>query len=293
MRYSAGSADQSPVAVLDGNSTINFNTGHLTSHGSSLGGIVAFDSLYNADYFGSVTLTDTWLVVTHPEAPAIWIGNTQTSLHLDRSHIEAESGVLLVANRSALSWTLQDYGQYSEVCVVRPGIVMATLSNVELRGDIIAMHGSKIYWDADKWVDWAGAATVIDHGEISVSLAEGSRWSLTGHSTVHELTGTGGVALPLTTFSGDLPELENIYGNGYNLHYLMTAEKNKWLDGREYALRNGGKLIPYESGLTPLEETPCQPNGSARCREPEGKGWVWPSLQQRKDMFQEVEDWKA
>ncbi|KAJ2906168.1 hypothetical protein MKZ38_002883 [Zalerion maritima] len=280
LRYSAGAADTSPVAILDGNTTLSLDTTHLTSHNSKLGGIIAFNSAFNTLY-QTISLVDSWLVVTDENAPGIWVGNTKAEIKLDKSHVEAKSGVILLANNKSLAWGLGEEGVYGQEGAIKPAIVLATLSNIEMGGDIVAEDGAKVLWTAEKWVDWAGAARPKNGGEISVSLREGCRWALTGHSIVKELYGGDEEReqqLPMSTFSGDLPELENVYGNGWDLYYLETAEKTAWLKGREYALRNGGMLRPYTADRAP--EIGRLGNGTGEdCGIGGMDSWVWPSLE--------------
>lgn len=69
----------------------------------------------------------------------------------------------------------------------------------------------------------------------ALTLGSGSKWNVTGDSSLASLSNAGGI-------SGNT--ITNIYGNGHTVTYDPNQEENKALGGKTYSLQSGGKLIP-------------------------------------------------
>lgn len=228
-----GNADSSPIAIIDGSHDFLLSDSVIT--GTGPGGIV-FTSPADWAPTATVTLNNTWLSVTGPSTPAVWVGSSRAFLTIYNTRITTESGVLVMANESQLDPTYTKYGGTLPLAALSPGFVNIDISYSSLRGDLVAYMGSHVIWALHAASIWTGGTYPVDvanaTSSVDIIVSHDSQWHLTHDSRVQNL------------FDDDT-SLSNVVSNGFNITYQLDAPLNSWLGGRTIPLQGGGFATPY------------------------------------------------
>lgn len=178
-------------------------------------------------------LNQSHLTVTAQDQPALWFGNVIASTDIIASDITTASGILVLANRSQVTQEFDYFAGYEQNSAIAPAEVTISISESELKGDIIAYNQSTISWTLGNYSSWTGTAyTLHGGGEIAVSLDTTSNWTVT-HDTL------------LQNFTDADTTLSNVIDCGHTVYYEANSTANAWLDGKTYKLNGGGSLKPY------------------------------------------------
>lgn len=100
-----------------------------------------------------------------------------------------------------------------------------------LKGDILCDELSYVNLNLKDYTYFTGIINERNRGHVSINLDSTSVWTVTGNSYIDYI-------------ESENEELNNIIDNGYSIYYNAKNEKNAWLNGAEYGLAGGGKLIP-------------------------------------------------
>ncbi|KAL3462462.1 hypothetical protein BJX64DRAFT_277181 [Aspergillus heterothallicus] len=225
-----GLAKKAPVLFSDGWQKAYFENVDLTA--GLLAGTVMFSSAERRT--GAVlSFTNSRLTTLTKDMPALWFGNVVAEAALVATELKTTSGVLVVANTSQVTQAFDHFAGSEENSSIQPAQVSISVSESDLRGDIVAYNGSSITWNLTDYSTWTGAAYTAGEGTgtFTVSLDETSVWTLTRDVTVDEFT------------NGDWNN-KNIRSKGHNIHYRPNRAANAWLDSRTVTLPGGGKLRP-------------------------------------------------
>ncbi|KAI4592351.1 hypothetical protein KJ359_011291 [Pestalotiopsis sp. 9143b] len=220
-------SEQGPVVFMDGVQTATLVNCDATA--GLLGGVALFSSQTRLAG-GRLELVDSKITTVGDDVPGLWFGNTIVDVVINSSQVISPSGVLIVANYSAITQDFDYYGGYADNNNLLPAEVSAVVSESSLSGDLVAYNGSSISFSLTEHSAWSGAAySGYGVGLIDVGLSADSNWTLTADSTVQNLTDADA-------------SLGNIDSAGFTLYY--NASLNEWLGGETVALAGGGSATP-------------------------------------------------
>lgn len=223
-----GYADKSPWNFMDGSQeTIVTNS---VLEGGNLGSVVLFGS--QGVGHGRVNVSESVLKVHDAGAAAFAVGGTMATIGLNSVVVQAESGILVVANASTIHQSFDKWypaGEDGRASPIANAYVYVSSSNLD--GDLIAVNGSSIDWYLNDHSVWTGSARLdndVNTGALGVYLDKTSAWILTADVALQNFTGS----------------LDNVVSNGFSITYNASAEANAWLGGATKDLTGGGKISP-------------------------------------------------
>ncbi|KAJ5720070.1 hypothetical protein N7493_006948 [Penicillium malachiteum] len=237
--YALGEIHAQNVVSLSENGPVVFSDGAQTTNlldcdckAGLLGGVAMFSSS-ERESGAKLNLTNTKFTTTGSLMPGLWFGNVIAEATLHNSQLVTKSGVLVVANYSQITQDFDYYAGYADNNNLKPAEVTVTVTESDLTGDLVAYNGSSINWCLGKHSSWTGYA-YSGYGDASfdVTLDSTSTWTLTGDTTVQNLTDSRS-------------SLTNIHSQGYTLYY--NASVSTWLDGKTVSLPGGGSAEPISS----------------------------------------------
>lgn len=223
-------SEMGPVVFSDGGNTIDLVNCDCTA--GLLGGVVMFSDAQRQSG-ATLNLTNTKFTTTGTEMPALWFGNVVADVTLSNSQLVTNSGVLVVANYSAITQDFDYYAGYADNSNLLPAEVTVSVAESDLTGDLVAYNGSSISWSLGQFSSWKGAAySGYGSAVFDVSLDATSQWTLTRDTSVRNLTDS-------------LSSLDNIHSQGHTLYYNSTV--TSWLKGKTVRLSGGGSAKPLSS----------------------------------------------
>jgi hypothetical protein len=161
--------------------------------------------------------------LTALSGPIFYVTNTTATINLTCVTLDGSSGVLLDAAAGQWGSSGSNGGQASL------NAVHQTLS-----GSVDVDGTSTVALDLSNESTLTGAInTAASAKSVSLSLDGSSRWTVTGTSYLTVLSDSAGITGSSVT---------NILGDGHTVYYTSSA--NPSLDGRTYALVDGGTLTP-------------------------------------------------
>jgi hypothetical protein len=223
-------SEMGPVVFSDGGNTINLVDCDCTA--GLLGGAVIFSDAMR-ESGATLNLTNTKFTTTGAEMPALWFGNVIADVTLNNAQLVTNSGILVVANYSAITQSFDYYAGYSDNSNLLPAEVTFSVTESDFTGDLVAYNGSYISWSLGQYSSWKGAA-YSGYGKaiFDVSLDATSHWTLTRDTSIRNLTDS-------------LASLDNIQSQGHILYYNATV--STWLNGKTVRLSGGGSAKPISS----------------------------------------------
>jgi hypothetical protein len=234
--YALGLVDAKNVVSLSENGPVIFSDGAQTAKLTNcdctaglLGGVMMFSSATRLS--GAVlNLTDTKITSLGKTMPGLWFGNVIADAYLNNAELNTSSGILVVANYSQVTQDFDYYAGYDDNNNLKPAEVTITITESDLKGDLVAYNGSYIGWSLNEYSTWTGAAhSGYKKATFDVSLDSTSTWTMTEDTTVQN-------------FTDSLSSLENIYSRGHTLYYNSTV--STWLEGKTVKLSGGGYARP-------------------------------------------------
>ncbi|KAJ5266559.1 hypothetical protein N7478_009367 [Penicillium angulare] len=198
-----GLSEMGPVVFSDGGNTINLVDCDCTA--GLLGGVAMFS---DAERQSGATLsfTNTKFITTGTEMPGLWFGNVIADVTLSNSQLVTNSGILVVANYSAITQSFDYYAGYSDNSNLLPAEVTVSVTESDLTGDLVAYNGSYISWSLGEYSSWKGAAySGYGKAVFDVSLDATSQWTLKRNTYVRN-------------FTDSLSGLGNIESQGHTLY---------------------------------------------------------------------------
>lgn len=221
--------ENAPVMFMDG--VQNATLVNCNNTAGLLGGTVMFSSA-TRQTGGSLKLINSHLNIIDKTAPALWFGNTIATAVVESSKLNTMSGILVVANYSQVTQAFDYYASYVDNPDLLPAEATVKVSESELEGDLVAYNESSITFALSSYSSWTGMAkSGYGKAYFDVSLDKTSKWTMTGDTTVQNLTDQD-------------TELSNIYSQGHTLYYNSSAVLSKWLKGKTISLSGGGKATP-------------------------------------------------
>lgn len=219
-------SENGPVIFMDG--VQNATLVNCDGTAGLLGGVALFSSQVRRAG-GTLELINSKITALG-DIPGLWFGNTIVDVIINSSEIIVPSNVLIVANYSQITQDFNYYAGYPDNNNLLPAEVYAAVYESNLSGDLVPYNGSYISFALDSYSAWSGAAySGFGVGLIDINLSANSNWTLTGDSTIQNLTDADAT-------------LSNIYSNGYTLTYNSTL--NGWLQGQTISLAGGGSAVP-------------------------------------------------
>lgn len=210
-------ATGSEAAVIEGQNTIDLSD--CTLVGGKLCGAMLYQS-FSGDADGREgRFAMRRGSFTAIEGPLFRVTNAKGIISLSGVKLSAASGVLVCANTGR--WGLSG---------ANGGHAVLNVERQTLVGNLVCDEFSAIEATLANGSVLNGGI----HG-ASLTLDATSTWSLTEDSVVAALS------VPENRTS---PVVAHIIGNGHNIHYDAKLAANMWLDGKIYALSNGGFLLP-------------------------------------------------
>lgn len=219
---------------------------------------------------GTAYFADT-VLRSHGQNHAIFgFGNIYGTVYATNITVSSESGMLAVSNATGITQKLSVFlatarpdrlrPQYmygniqSELTLLRyrglcpsdhwrgdsegaaasPAFASIYLSQTTVAGSIQAINGSTLTFSLGNSSTWKGAATVdssANVAQIGLIVDASSKWTVTGDSTVHNLT-----------LADD--DLSLIASGGHTISYNASSAANAWLNGTTHSLSGGGSLKP-------------------------------------------------
>ncbi|KAJ6007825.1 hypothetical protein N7540_011801 [Penicillium herquei] len=214
---------------------------HLTGRGKIKNSDLAAGLLGGAVFFGlggsdllELDLEDSKLSVTTQTAPTLWFGATNAKVTVIRSQLTAESGILVIANRSTITQDFDHYSGYNDNPTIQPARAVIKVEESSLAGDIVSSNNSTLTLNLTRNSFWAGMAKVGQgNAQLGVSLDATSIWNLTGPTHLENFTNAN-------------PSHANVHSNGFSIYYNPKATTNKPLHGKSVELPGGGWLKPSQ-----------------------------------------------
>lgn len=192
-----GTSYVSQIACIEGKNSIELDNCDLTGYAEGnrqdgdtyvdLGGIFIYQSMSGDADVGTSTFTakNTKLTIAEDspvasEAPMFHITNTACVINLENTQCSFKSGTLLESSGQN-QWGNE--GSNGGVCELNT-------NNEDLTGNVIVDSISSLDWNM-KNTKFSGA--INSTGNTTVSVGEGSTWTLTGDSTVSSLEVSGNI----------------------------------------------------------------------------------------------------
>ncbi len=204
------------AAVIEGRNSISLT--NCTLSGAAKCGVMIYQS-FSGDAPGrNGTFTMSGGSLTTTAGPLFYVSNTRGVITLKGVQAAASSGTLL--NASAGRW-----GRSGS----NGGQAIFTADGETLTGNLTRDSISSITATLQNGTTLTGSIK-----GAALTLDATSKWNVTGDSLLTSLADPNGVSGTTIT---------NIYGNGHDVRYDASLPANKWLEGKTYALANGGHLI--------------------------------------------------
>jgi hypothetical protein len=209
----------SEAAVIEGKNSITLNNVDL--YGEEKCGVMLYQSFSGDAEVGTSIFSMAGGSLTAAKGPLFYTTNTQCEIKLKGAKLSSQSGVLISAkadrwgtsgsNGSDLKFSAEEENLAGNVtCDGISTITMNLNNNTSLKGEINSAKTAKF---------------------IHLALDNTSKWEVTGDSY-------------LTSFEDEDSTLANIKDNGHTIYYHADEETNSaWLQGKTYALPDGGKLV--------------------------------------------------
>lgn len=214
---------RSEVAVIEGSNSIKLFNSKLQAKVSNKWGVMIYQS-FSGDAEGAdgkFEMENGSLKYTDTVGPLFFVTNSTADIKLTNVLVNCASGTLVNATSSKWGKKGSNGGNVN----------IKTIKQL-LKGNLIADNNSEITLSLKNNSDLVGAINPDNKAKsVSVSMDGTSTWTLTADSHVSTL-----VANISDT------AVANIIGNGHTLFY-KTSE-NRVLEGKTFALKNGGSLKP-------------------------------------------------
>jgi hypothetical protein len=209
-------AQGAEAAVIEGSNSIDLTDCSLTAYKSW--GAMIYQSFSGDAQGRKGTFKMSGGSLTAKVGPAFYVNNTNAVIDLKSVKVQADSGTFLTA--AAGRWGNQGRNG---------GHVLITLEDLSLAGDITADDISSVSAVLKGSTQVKGTLT-----NVSLTIADGAKWVVTGDSTLSGLTDDG--------ISGST--ISNIVGNGHTITYDSSQPACSALAGKTYNLAGGGTLRP-------------------------------------------------
>jgi hypothetical protein len=109
--------------------------------------------------------------------PGLWFGNL-IAVYLNNAELNTKLGILVVANSSQITQGFSYYADYSDNNSLQPAEITITITESDLKGDLVAYNGSYISWSLNDYSTWTGAAySGYKEATFDVSLDATSNWT--------------------------------------------------------------------------------------------------------------------
>lgn len=211
-------ATGSEAAVVEGKNSITVINCKLS--GSKKNGVMLYQSFSGDAETGTSYINMIGGTLTAAKGSLFYITNTDSIINLKGVKASEKSGVLLTATADRWGTTGSN-----------GGIVTLNATSQTLSGTVTA---DKISTVAILLKNNSTLKSTVNKANtaksVTLSLDASSKWNVTGTSY-------------LTSFTDKSTSLSNIIDNGHTIYY--NSKSNKWLGGKTYKLKEGGKLIPY------------------------------------------------
>ena len=213
----------SEIAVIEGSNSIKLLNSNLLVTVPNKWGVMIYQS-FSGDAEGAdgeLEMENGSLKYNDNAGPLFFVTNSTANITLKNTTVDCASGTLV----NAMSSRWGNEGSNG-------GNVNLKTESQHLKGSLIADGNSKIALSLLTNSDLDGAVNSDNKAKsITVNVDKTSTWTLSGDSHV-------------TTLTADISDnaVTNITGNGHTLYY-KTSE-NKTLEGKTFALHNGGSLKP-------------------------------------------------
>jgi hypothetical protein len=226
--YSAGNmiindaivnAAAAEAAQLEGRNSLTLNNTTLTGNK----GVLLFQDYTGSLEAGVGSFTMNGGTLTAESGPSFYVTNIEGKIELTDAAIAANSKRLLEV--AAGKWgTKKANGGKLDFTAIREN----------LAGSIFCDNISTLTINLKDHTTLTGTINdVRTAGSVNLILDNTSTWKVTGNSYLSSLTNAD------TT-------LCNIDDNGFSVYYDASLPANKWLQGKTYTLKDGGKLIPSD-----------------------------------------------
>ncbi|TID04595.1 hypothetical protein CH35J_001814 [Colletotrichum higginsianum] len=201
----------------------------------TIGGFLFFDWSIAAQH-GSGTLEATSLNLTVREGPAFYLATFSADIILKSAWIDNPSGILLLADTSTASRDLERIEpQRWSGNPISSNSSLTITDTRGISGDIVTRGGCTVavrLLANSSWEGGANASLVNGRGGLTVQIDETSTWTVSKNSFVRGLSITGG-------------DVSRVVDRNATVAYDKSAPESLWLQGRTYALKNGGQLRPW------------------------------------------------
>lgn len=228
-----GSSQISEIAVIEGKNRISLNKVHITGGKNAQGGesgcaVMLYQSMSgDADSGKSVFTASDSILTSTSDGPFFYITNTKTEINLNTTKIENPGKVFLLAsgNESERGWGRRG---------ANGGFVILNTENQILEGDISADAISSVQINFGFGTEFTGSMNKdIYSNAVNLKLDKAAKITLTADSYLNEF------------ITAD-KKFKNINSNGFTLYYNKKAKANDYLKGKNYNLKDGGKIVAIE-----------------------------------------------
>lgn len=190
-----GSSATGEIGVIEGDNYININNSTITSGaGSSSRGLMILQSGSGdagTGINGVITVTGGTLIMSDSEAPFIEIvTNVKGKVTLDGVQTTIPSGILMKVDYNT-RWSTKG----------ATGLLILSGSGTTYTGNIVADSYSSADVTVNEGVVWQGAYDNAGTALATALTLDGGTWSLTGNSTVDEITLNNGAVINKNGFT--------------------------------------------------------------------------------------------
>lgn len=211
-------AEKSEAAVVDGKSIVLNNT---SLSAKEKNGVMIFQKGDKSKETGKCVFTSNLGSITAGKGSMFYITNAEAIISLFNTKLILSMDNILI-NACKSEWGLEGNN----------GGSLTLIGNHQtLNGDILCDELSTVELNLKDYTYYTGIIDADKKGAVSIDLDSTSVWTLTGTSYIDYII-------------DENKDFDNIVDNGHNVFYNAENEKNKWLEGREFNLTGGGKLMP-------------------------------------------------
>ncbi len=212
-------ATGSEAAVLEGKNSITLKNSKIS--GAKKNGVMIYQSFSGDAEVGTSSFNMNGGSLSTTAGSLFYVTNTDTVINLKGVKTYVKSGTVLTASAGRWGTSGSNGGK-----VTLNADSQTLTGNVEVDKVSTAKINLKNSSTLKGWINKTNSAK-----SVALTLDSTSKWNVTGNSY-------------LTSLTDKKTDLSNIDDNGHTIYYKASSSDNKWLGGKTYTLKDGGKLTP-------------------------------------------------
>jgi hypothetical protein len=212
-------AENAEGAIIEGRSSLELANTAVSCAKNQ--GVLMFQGYTGKLEQGSASFIMNGGSLTAKEGPAFYVTNIE-------GHIQLTNAAIIASSKKLLEVAAGKWGEKGS----NGGNLDFTAVKETLTGSIFCDNISTLTIKLKDYTTLTGTINAIrTAGLVNLILDNTSIWQVSGDSYLSSLS------------DADI-SFSNIQDNGFSIYYNARLDANKWLGGKTYTLKNGGKLAP-------------------------------------------------